>query len=642
MSSSPKPYAIPAPEISPTSFKSTTRIMPPANMGENATEVKKVEDYSFFHSKKFGIAFLAMCLNVMLFGLDQFIISVAVPQIVTQFDSLHQSLTQRKSMMPSALQRPLDANDGNSFFIPCAGCILVFSQIMTIASPRWTYLTSLLVFNIGCAICGAANSMNVLIAGRAIAGLGGAGMWNATYLIGGEIIPFEKRPGLFGLFGVSFIVASVMGPLVGGAFTDMSGHGWRWCFYFSLPIGGINWLLLLFTLPSVPKLPPFNGRPDNRPVLMKLLRLDWLSAVLTLGFVTCLGMGLQWGGVTKEWNDPAVIVTLAMAFGLFILLITWSFVMGSRAMIPLSLFKSRHLAAGTWVSFLGYGVVVIYLYYLPLYFEAIKDKSATRAGVLLLALQCTMGPLLVISGKVGERTGQAKYTVVIGSCLMAITSGLMTTLKPGTSIATVVGFQIIAGVGLGMVLNVMVVLVQADYVKQSHLVPHVTNVFNFWGFVGRIISMSIATSVFNNKLRDGLKVLVILRSHVREEVAAAPKTIWTVVPEGVRSTVLDIYASSLVKAFWIACAFSITCILAACCMSNINLKEVADEVKAIREASINGSYPMDSKGQGQLDFSQPQPPSHPQSLDSDQKEVSDTGFRLPGWLEPSPNSQGWK
>ncbi|OCF31352.1 hypothetical protein I316_06957 [Kwoniella heveanensis BCC8398] len=621
MAPSPKPYAIPPPEISPTSFKSTTRIMPQADMGDNVA----ADDYSFFHSRKFGIAFLAMCLNVMLFGLDQFILSVAVPQIVSQFNSLHQI-----EWLNTA----------------------VHLGVQSVASPRWTYLTSLLVFNIGCAVCGTANSMNVLIAGRAIAGLGGAGLWNATYLIGGEVIPFEKRPGLFGLFGVSFIIASVMGPLVGGAFVSV--HGWRWCFYFSLPIGGINWLLLLWTLPSVPRLPPFDGRQDNRPGLVKLFRLDWLSAALTLGFVTCLGMALQWGGVTKEWNDPAVI-TLTMAFGLFAFLITWSYVMGSRAMIPLSLFGGRHLwwvlqlgiwlmiyfSAGAWVAFLGYGVVVIYLYYLPLLLEAVKNKSATRAGVLLLALQCTMGPLLVLSGKVGERTGQAKYTVVIGSCLMAIASGLMTMLKSAISIATVIGFQIVAGVGQGNGPE-LVVLVQADYLKRPHLLPHVTNLFNFWGFVGRIISMSIATSVFNNKLRNGLEVLVILRSHVREEVAAAPKTIWTVVPEGVRGAVLDIYASSLVRAFWLAFAFSIACIAAACCMRDINLKEAADEVKAIPEASsINGSYPMASKGEHQIDFSQP--PPRPESLASDQKDPFDLGLQQPGsQVGDAVGYHGWK
>ncbi|OCF72452.1 hypothetical protein I204_06831 [Kwoniella mangroviensis CBS 8886] len=602
-------------QVSPTSFGSRTRIVPSQNteMEMDSNEVammdqNKMVDYSFFHTKKFGICFLALCLNVMIFGLDQFIITVAVPEIVTRFESLEQVEWLN-----------------TAFFIPCAGCILIFSQIMTIASPRWTYMASLAIFEAGTAICGAANSMTMLIVGRAVAGLGGAGMWNATYLIGGEIIPFEKRPSLFGLFGVSFIVASVMGPLVGGAFTDMGSSGWRWCFYFSLPIGGVTGLLLLFTLPSVPKLPPFDGKPDNRPVLIKLLRLDWISAMITLGFVTCLGIGLQYGGITHDWNDPDVIVTLSLALALFLGLIGWSYLMGSKAMIPLSLFRSRHFSAGTWVAFLGYGVVVLYLYYLPLYFEAIKNDTATRAGVLLLALQLTMGPFLVFSGKLGEKTGQAKYPMIIGSCLLAISSGLLTTLKKDTSVAKVVGFMIIGGTGLGLVMNVMVVLVQAKFLKEPHLIPHVTNVFNFWGFVGRIVSMSVGTNIFNNKLRLNLNRLPGLSKSLVIFITTGPKAIWTQVPEKDLNSVLDVYSASIVKVFWLALALSIACLIATLLMENINLKEVAEEAKLVREANQNTSYPMQSSA------------SLSKSKDTNESHTLDGTL-----AELQPSYQGWK
>ncbi|WWC64187.1 uncharacterized protein I303_106795 [Kwoniella dejecticola CBS 10117] len=577
-------------ETSPTSFGSRTRIVNTKASeemgGGDSQEVDrqvKLEDYSFYGSTKFGICFLALCLNVMIFGLDQFIITVAVPEIVTRFDSLDQVEWLN-----------------TAFFIPCAGCILIFSQIMTIASPRWTYLVSLAIFEAGTAICGAANSMFMLIIGRAIAGLGGAGMWNATYLIGGEIIPFEKRPSLFGLFGISFIVASVMGPLVGGAFTDMGPMGWRWCFYFSLPIGGLTGILLLLTLPSIPKLPSFDGKPDNRSVFVKLIRLDWISAIITLGFVTSLGVGLQNGGIRYEWNDTSVIVPLALALAFFLGLIGWSYMMGSRAMIPLSLLKSRHFAAGTWVAFLGYGVVVLYLYYLPLYFEAVKNDSATRAGVLLLALQLTMGPFLVFSGKLGEKTGQAKYPMIIGSCLLAISSGLFTMLKKDTSVAMVVGFMVIGGVGLGLVMNVMVVLVQAKYLKEPHLIPHVTNVFNFWGFVGRIVSMSVGTNIFNNKLRSSLYSLPNLSRGLVISITTGLKSIWTQVPDKDLTSVLEAYSSSLTKVFWLALALSISCLIATLLMENINLKNVAEDAKKVREANLDSqqSYAMQAQGEG--------------------------------------------
>lgn len=114
-----------------------------------------------------------------------------------------------------------------------------------------------------------------------------------------------------------------MGPLIGGALTDTGRTGWRWCFYINLPyvyplsllpspltgrIGGITLILLLLTIPSVPLMPPFSGIKPTHSRLVQLLHLDWIGALLTLGFVTCLGVGLQWGGVSKEWQDAGVIV----------------------------------------------------------------------------------------------------------------------------------------------------------------------------------------------------------------------------------------------------------------------------------------------------------------------------------------------
>ncbi|WVQ81540.1 hypothetical protein IAT38_003664 [Cryptococcus sp. DSM 104549] len=587
MSTSSRPYHLPDSQPTPSSFQSTSRMVDQQrgynseaydSPGESSIE-KPPQEYEFFHSKKFGICFAAMCLNVVLFGLDQLIITAAVPQIVSQFHAL-----EKMEWLNTA------------FFIPCAGAILVYTQIMTVVDPRWTYIASIVIFEVGSVVCGAAPTMNALIVGRAIAGLGGAGVWNATYLIGGEMIPFEKRPTFFGLFGVSYILTSVMGPLVGGAFTDMSAEGWRWCFYINLPVGGVTLAFLAFVLPPIAKMPPFDGHPDHRPAWLKILRLDWVSAILTVGFVTCLGMGLQWGGVTREWDDAGVIVSLVFALLLFVSLIFWSIWIGGRAMLPMVLFKDKHFATGVWVPFFGYGSVVVCLYYLPLYFEAIKDKPATRAGVLLLALQLIMAPVLFLSGKFGEITGHAKNTIIVGSCLMIVASGIFTTLTKSTSIATVVGIEVIWGVGLGLVLNIMVILIQAKYLDQPQLVPHVTNVFNFWGFIGRIVAMSTATNIFNNKLRASLSTIG-LPVALEAQVAAAPKAVWTAVPAELRDAVLDGYASSIVKVFWVTLSFSLACLFAASHMADINLKTAAEEAKQAREsANAQEGYAMQASG----------------------------------------------
>ncbi|KAL7421215.1 hypothetical protein Q5752_004100 [Cryptotrichosporon argae] len=541
------------------------------------------DDYSFFHTKKFKLVFLAMFFNIICFALDQFILTVAVPQIVSQFNSL-----DKLEWLNTA------------FFIPCAGAILIYSQIMTVFSPKWCYIAATAIFEAGCVVCGAASSMNMLIVGRAIAGLGGAGIWNATYLIAGQFIPFEKRTSHFSLFGLGYILASVMGPLIGGAFTDMSSSGWRWCFYVNLPIGGVALALCLLSLPQTPVMLPFDGLPDPRPRWSRFLRIDWVGSALTFGFVTCIGIGLQYGGVTKAWNSGAVIGLLAASLACFIVLILWSIYMGDRAMVPMSLMTRRHYNAGLWVSFFGYGTVVCLLYYLSIYFEAIKGKSAVRAGVLLLGLQLSMCPVVVIVGRLAERTGQVKAFMLVGGVLNVVGIGLMTMVGSTTSIGEVVGFEVVVGIGIGLFINLMMMLMQADYMKEQHLVSHATNVFNFWGFIGRIIGLSVGTNIFQNKLHERL-ASVGLSASVAAIVEASPDAIWTDVPADLLDSTLKAYATSLSDVWWWCLGMVIINLAAIALMRNLNLKELGEQARLAREASAVVEYPLQQTSQASTD-----------------------------------------
>lgn len=302
---------------------------------------------------------------------------------------------------------------------------------------------------------------------------------STTFLVATDIIPSARRSRLFDLFGLSYILASVFGPLIGGGLTDLgTSWGWRWCFYIYLPICGATLLALAIFLPSTPLVSPFDGQEDTRPRWKRALSIDYLSFALTLSFLVCFCFALQWGGVTRSWNDPNVIVALVFSGVLFAALVAWSYYLGPKAMIPMSLFRSVHFNGAIWVAFFGYSLVVVILFYLSVYFQSSLGTSATKAGVLLLGIQCAVSPVLILAGKFGERTGYAKVPIVIGCILVAITTGIMSTYKATTSIATIVGLEILAGVGLGLILNLIVVLMQAKYYKNPHLTPHATNVFN--------------------------------------------------------------------------------------------------------------------------------------------------------------------
>lgn len=302
---------------------------------------------------------------------------------------------------------------------------------------------------------------------------------STTFLIATEIMPSSQRSRLFDIFGMSYVFASVLGPLIGGGLTDLGASwGWRWCFYIYLPICGATLLALVIFLPDTSPIAPFDGRQDSRPRWKRALTIDYLSSALTLLSLVCFCLALQWGGVTRSWGDPNVIVALIFASVLFCALLGWSWYLGPRAMIPLSLFRSVHFNGAIWVAFFGYSLVVVILFYLSIFFQSALGTSATRAGVLLLAVQCAVIPMLFLAGKFAERSGYAKIPIVVGSVLIAIAAGIMSTYKSTTSLATVVGLEVLAGIGLGLILNLVVVLMQAKYIRNAHLTLYATNVFN--------------------------------------------------------------------------------------------------------------------------------------------------------------------
>lgn len=320
---------------------------------------------------------------------------------------------------------------------------------------KWTFLVSMVIFEVGSLICGIAKSSNTLIIGRAIAGLGGAGL-----SVGGtSIVAFTVRPAMrplmMGFIGMTYCVAAVLGPILGGVFTDRVS--WRWCFYINLPIGGVAAVILLFFFHL-----PAAGAPPQITLRKKLLHTDPIGVILAMGSIICLVLALQYGGNKYPWKS-SVVIGLLIGFALLTaVLIGWELWLGDYAMMLPRLYKQRSLSATAPFSFFFYGSYVVILYYLPIYFQSIKGASPIKSGVDNLPLVLAAAIFALAGGAVVTKTGRAQQVMFVGSMLATVALGLIYTLDIGTSTAKWVGYQFFLGAGMAFAIMQGLTVAQAN------------------------------------------------------------------------------------------------------------------------------------------------------------------------------------
>ncbi len=397
--------------------------------------------------------------------------------------------------------------------------------------------SALVVFLIGSALCGLSSSMTELILFRGLQGLGGGALMVGTQAVIGDIVSPRERGRYAGLMGGVFGVSTVVGPLIGGLFVDHLS--WNWIFYVNLPIGLVTLVVLQVVL-HVPSTTA--GRS-----------IDYAGIALLATSLTSIVLYTSLGGNTYGWWSTPMILLLALS-----VVAAAGFVLverrASEPILPLSLFSNRVFTVASVIGFIVGASLFGSVTYLPLYLQIVKGASPTESGLELLPLMAGVLIASIGSGQVITRAGRYKIFPIVGTGLMVVGMFLLARLGAGTSLIVADVYMFVVGLGLGFVMQVLILAVQnaADYRDLGVATASAT----LFRSVGGTIGVPIFGAIFTNQLASHLAAKLPPGAAAQLPAHIGPGVI-DKLPEAIKSAYVDAYATSLHPVFLLAAGLAV-------------------------------------------------------------------------------------
>ncbi|KAJ6463213.1 major facilitator superfamily domain-containing protein [Mycena vitilis] len=514
------------------------------------------EEISTRKSRAFYLTFVAIMVSTFLSALDLTAIGTALPTIANALNDTKGDFTWVGSAYALS----------STAFIPLSG------SLADAFGRRPIMLICIAFFAVGSALAGSAQNMNMMIAARAVQGIGGGGIINLSEILTADLVPLAERGLYQGLLGLVWSFASSIGPPIGGALASRGHKAWRWLFYLNLPLTGIAFVLVSVFL---------SVRQPEGSTRSKLAQVDWVgNAIVIVGSGLAI-IGLTWGGIRYSWASAEVLAPLIIGFLLLAVFAVYEAKVAKRPTIPLDVISNRTSLSGLLTT-AAHGITSIsVIYYLPVFFQACFGASPIRSAVDMLPVALIIAPAALVAGIIVTVFKNYRGVNWAGWVISMVGFGLYSTLRADSPTGKWVGYQLVTGVGVGLLFSspvfpLLAPLPNTRAASALALFSFTRAFFQTWG-------ITISSTVLQNMLEKKLPADFVAQFPAGFEIAYAAIPAIKQLDEPLRTQVQAAFAESMAVIWQVMIGIAGLGLLLSFLMREIALDTTVDSSYALKE-----------------------------------------------------------